>query len=246
MIDLSLTRRAHSSGLLLILTRMAWRPYENLIDGELDNTEPGAVTGWIRFCRRGQSPLRVRMELAGDFHEDIRGKVIRLKNPQPSDEHIRLDRAGTYMQGFARVQHGNVGDMTAGLALGPWTDQIAQKLMAQNERHWDETGLLGQERERRRQEFAEQYRAHVAARDLYYPYVKYPYFEWYADNGRVVLELGPSQVEILENGAPVPRDIPLEELHAEHTVRESAQMERFAQSLEKALKKKGRRDQSAA
>ena len=28
---------------------MARRPYENLIEGELDNTVPGHVTGWIRF-----------------------------------------------------------------------------------------------------------------------------------------------------------------------------------------------------
>jgi hypothetical protein len=33
-------------------------------------------------------------------------------------------------------------------------------------------------------------------------YVTYPYVEWYADNGRVVLELDPSQVEIL--GEPLP------------------------------------------
>src|SRR3989441_295771 len=26
---------------------MAWRPYENLIDGELDNRTPGKVTGWM-------------------------------------------------------------------------------------------------------------------------------------------------------------------------------------------------------
>ena len=29
---------------------MAWRPSEYLIDGELDNTNPGKVTGWMRFA----------------------------------------------------------------------------------------------------------------------------------------------------------------------------------------------------
>ena len=36
------------------------------------------------------------------------------------------------------------------------------------------------------------------AKDLYYPYVDYPYIEWYSKmNGRVVLELDSSQVEIV-------------------------------------------------
>jgi len=29
---------------------MAWRPTEYLIEGELDNTNPGKVTGWMRFA----------------------------------------------------------------------------------------------------------------------------------------------------------------------------------------------------
>ena len=40
-------------------TDMAWRPYANLIDGELNNSTPGKVTGWMRFFRRGMTPLRV-------------------------------------------------------------------------------------------------------------------------------------------------------------------------------------------
>ena len=53
-----------------------------------------------------------------------------------------------------------------------------------------------------RKEFSERYRAHIAAGDLYYPYVEYPYIEWYAANGRVVLELDPSQVEIVGSVPP--------------------------------------------
>jgi len=173
---------------------MAWRPYENLINGELENRTPGKVKGWIRFFRNGKPPLRVTLDLAGDFHEDIRGRMIRFHNPTPSD---RSHEGGTYMQGFARMQRGTAGDITAGIPLGPWTEELARKFMAQNELVWDGNGVQGPARERRRQEFAERYRAHIAAGDLCYPYVDYPYLEWYADNGRVVLELDPSQVEVI-------------------------------------------------
>src|SRR5712664_3356073 len=92
----------------------------NLIAGELDNSRKGAVTGGIRFFRRGQSPLKVELDLEGDFQEDISDKVIQFRNAEPSDEHIALDRVGTYMEGFARLQRGSVGDITA--PLSPWTD----------------------------------------------------------------------------------------------------------------------------
>jgi len=178
---------------------MAWRPYSNLIDGELDNRVPGKVTGWMRFFRTGQKNLKVAFDLAGDFHEDIRGKLIQLSNAEPSDKY---QGTGTYMEGFARVQRGTVGDITAGLSLGPWTDAIAEGLMAQNEILWDEAGTSQAERETGRREFAERYRGHIQAGDLFYPYVDYPYIEWYSKNGRVVLELEPSQMEIV-GSAPV-------------------------------------------
>jgi hypothetical protein len=200
---LSLTRRGRSKvgpDKPTMQNNMAWRPYANLIDGELDNRAPGKVTGSMRFFRNGKRPLTVAFDLAGDFHEDIRGKVIRLRNPKPADEYEAGE--GTYMEGFARVQRGTAGDITAGLPLGPWTCAIAEKLMAQNEILWDEAGMPGALRESRRREFAERYRTHITAGDLFYPYVPYPYLEWYSDNGRVVLELDPSQVEIVE-GAPI-------------------------------------------
>src|SRR5439155_4762937 len=87
--DLSLTRR----GLVKVDPEsqtmnkdMAWRPYSNLINGELENRTPGKVTGWIRFFRSGKRPLKVVLELAGDLHEDIRGKAIRLSNPEQFDK----------------------------------------------------------------------------------------------------------------------------------------------------------------
>ena len=194
------------------------------MDGELDNRTPGKVSGWMRFFRQGRRPLKVVFDLAGDFHDDIRGKVIRLKNPQPSDRNGQLGGKGTtYMEGFSPVQRGDVGDITAGIPLGPWTEELARKLMAQNELIWDEANLRGSEREIRRQEFAERYREHIEAGDLYYPYVTYPYIEWYSGtNGRVVLELEPSQVEIVGQGGPPPKEKTPEELVEDERKRSAA------------------------
>src|SRR2546425_8847074 len=130
---------------------MAWRPYENLIDGELDNRTPGKVTGSMRFFRKGKHPLKVTFDLEGDFHEDIRGTLIRLSNPNPSDRNDELDRSGSYVDGIARLQRGTVGDITAGLPLGPWTEERAPGLLAQHELAWDELGIAGQKREAERE-----------------------------------------------------------------------------------------------
>jgi hypothetical protein len=188
-------------------TPMAWRPYENLIDGELDNRTPGKVKGWIRFFRNKMAPLQVTFDLEGDFHEDIRGAMIRLSNLTPSDR--QLD-GGTYMEGFSPMQHGTVGDITAGLPLGPWTEALAQSLMKSNDLFWEERGTRGNERKTRRREFAEEYRAHIAAGDLYHACGAYPYVEWFAENGRVVLELDPSQMEIVKADVPPKEKTPAE------------------------------------
>ena len=180
---------------------MAWRPYQNLIDGELNNRIPGKVTGWIRFFRRGKQPLRAVFDLDGDFHEDIRGKVIPFLNSRPSDRNEELGREGTYMDGLATEQRGEVGDITAGLPLGPWTPQLAQKLLAEREAVWNEHGVPEDERRAYRREFAERSQNSIASGELYYAYVAYPYIEWFSDNGRVVLELEPSQVEVIGGDA---------------------------------------------
>jgi len=95
---------------------MAWRPYENLIAGELSNTVPGRVTGWLRFVGMEE---QVRLDLNGDFHRDIRGTRIRLRNPQSMDRNqtgaTGETRQGSYMGRFSPVQTGKVGDITAGL-----------------------------------------------------------------------------------------------------------------------------------
>ena len=221
---------------------MAWRPYEHLIDGELDNRTPGKVTGWMRFYRRGKEPLKVTFDLAGDFHEDIRGTVIRLKNPTPADRHeVALDRESTYMEGFAPVQRGTVGDITAGLPLGPWTETLAQKLMAQNEVFWKENGITGREREERRSVYAERYRKHIEAGDLYYPYVDYPYIEWYADNGRVVLELEPSQVHVVDIQGVIPKKEKTPKQLVEDRKRRAKAMAGFMSGMTKALSEENRK-----
>lgn len=86
---------------------MAWRPTEYLIEGELDNTEPGKVTGWMRFAGLSR---RVTFNLTGNFHRDIRGAKVHFTNEPTAD----LAEAREYMRGFALRQTGNVGDMTAG------------------------------------------------------------------------------------------------------------------------------------
>jgi hypothetical protein len=217
---------------------MAWRPNNNLIDGELDNRISGKVTGWLRFYRNSRGPLRVSLDLAGDFHEDIRGMLIRLTNLNPSDAYG--DREGSYMDGFARSQHGTVGDITAGLSPGPWTEALAQKLMQRNELAWDQYGIMGAERERRRQELADLYRQHVEAGHPYIPYVDYPYVEWFAENGRVVLELDPSQVEIVHIAPKTPKNAA--ELLADEEKRMQALggfMQEMAARLSEENRKKG-------
>src|SRR5947199_7264621 len=94
---------------------------------------------------------------------------------------------GTYMQEFDPQQCGTVGDMTAGFPLGPWTEELAQRLKPQLEIVWQENGLTGTELEDRRRDVAARYAAKIAAGELYYPHVAYPYLEWYSENGRVVL-----------------------------------------------------------
>jgi hypothetical protein len=97
---------------------MAWRPHEQLIEGELDNTVPGKVTGWMRF--RGLKG-RVTFDLNGNFHRDIRGAKVRIEGPGKDWHEATEDSAREYMRGFARKQTGNVGDMTLG---GPPTDYV--------------------------------------------------------------------------------------------------------------------------
>lgn len=88
---------------------MAWRPNEYLIEGELDNTMPGRVTGWMRFAGL---PERVTLDLKGNFHRDIRGAKIRFRGD--CTDPTACEGAAEYMEGFALQQTGVAGDITAG------------------------------------------------------------------------------------------------------------------------------------
>lgn len=93
---------------------MAWRPTRFLVAGELRNTKPGKVTGWMRFAgKRG----KVTFDLDGDFHRDIRGATIRFTGDGDRDD----PEAPAYMKRFAARQAGKVGDMTAGLPPRDYT-----------------------------------------------------------------------------------------------------------------------------
>ena len=87
---------------------MAWRVTTNLIDGTVDNTAAGKVTGSLRFIGRKRP---VRLELAGDFTGECQGKRLVLKNRHPHERNSTLARAGSYMVGFKPVQRGDVGTM---------------------------------------------------------------------------------------------------------------------------------------
>lgn len=86
-----------------------------MIEGELDNTKQGKVTGWMKFTGMKK---KVTFDLRGNFHRDIQGAKIRFKG-EASDEE---DGAKAYMENFTKHQTGKVGDMTAGY---PPADYVA-------------------------------------------------------------------------------------------------------------------------
>ena len=127
---------------------MAFRPTQYLVEGELDNTNPGKVIGWMTFAGMKD---KVTLDLEGNFHRDIRGAKIHFTGDAYEDS-TDVD-SGNYFEGFAQHQTGKAGDITAGLP------------------------------------------PHDYGRDVY--------IEWFEqENGRVVLELEPVQIEVI--GTPIP------------------------------------------
>jgi len=174
----------------------------------------------------------------GDFHEDIRGKAIRLSNPLPSDRNEELGREGTYMEEFAPVQLGSVGDITAGIPLGLWTPELAQRLLSERESHWEQNGVSAAERLMRRKEFTDDCRDRVASGELCYAYVDYPYIEWFSDNGRVVLELDVSQVEVVGENAAIPK---APQMLARDRIKREEAMMKFMGTMVEGLSKENRK-----
>lgn len=127
---------------------MAWRPTEYVQEGELENTTPGKVTGWIKFAGMKD---KVTFDLEGNFHRDIRGAKIHFTGDAYEDQ-ADID-SGNYFEDISVYQTGKAGDITAGL---PPCD-----------------------------------------------YSTTPYIEIYSNqNGRIVIELEPVQVEVI--GTPIP------------------------------------------
>ena len=87
---------------------MAWRLTTNLVDGTVDNTAAGKVTGELRFVGRKR---RVRLDLAGDFQGELRGKRLVLRHSHPEERNCVLGRGQSYMVGFKPVQRGEVGNI---------------------------------------------------------------------------------------------------------------------------------------
>lgn len=93
----------------------SWILKEALVAGELDNTVPGRVTGWIDLAGFDG---RVTIDLRGDFHRDIRGAKIILTGNDIPVEYEKRD----YMKDFSLEQVGDVGHITAGLPPCDYTD----------------------------------------------------------------------------------------------------------------------------
>jgi hypothetical protein len=127
---------------------MAWRPTSCLQEGELDNSCPNKVIGWMKFAGLKE---KVTFNLEGNFHRDIRGAKIYFTGDAYEGDFP--EDAEKYMEGIALTQSGRAGDITAGLPP--------------------------------------------------HDYGSTPYIEVYSDqNGRVVIELEPVQLEVI--GRPIP------------------------------------------
>ncbi len=85
---------------------MAWRLHEPVTRGELDFTRRGAVTGRLWFVGR-DAP--VTLDLTGTPWRDLAGHRLTFINPNP--------RGKTPGEGFAALQEGVTGDITASRKL---------------------------------------------------------------------------------------------------------------------------------
>ena len=82
---------------------MSWRLGDNLVEGILDNTREGHVTGTLEFIGLDEP---VTLDLQGDLEGELRGRRIRIKNVVPTERNAMLDRPGTYMEVFDPAQTG--------------------------------------------------------------------------------------------------------------------------------------------
>ncbi len=80
---------------------MAWRIADSIIRGEIDNRVRGRVTGHLVLAGHTEP---VVLDLAGNCLGDLAGRRLVFTNPSPKP---------ATLPGFANLQHGRVGDMTA-------------------------------------------------------------------------------------------------------------------------------------
>ena len=94
---------------------MAWRfaNYKFVRQGELDNSTLGQTRGEIEFASCGI----VNFNLSGDMQGNLKGKRIRFANPNYDPKFVFEHSAelkstpDEFMEGFAREQRGEVGDI---------------------------------------------------------------------------------------------------------------------------------------
>ncbi len=135
---------------------MAWRIDKQAISGEIDNRMRDRVTGRI-WLKGLNEPVILNLE--GNPWRDMAGNMLRFTNPDPEAENL---------DGFALVQEGVVGDITASRKV-----KVPDCSM-------DEVG---------------QY--YAARKPLPWHWGNSLYLEWYSKcNGRVVIESATFKLEI--------------------------------------------------
>jgi hypothetical protein len=86
--------------------KMAWRPSDWVLAGELDNTTPNRTVGWLRLPDR-EDPLQLR--LVGNCHPDLAGWKFRIVRVDPIPEWAGKNPFAD----IATDQTGTIGDVTA-------------------------------------------------------------------------------------------------------------------------------------
>lgn len=100
---------------------MAWRIADLVVDGELDNTVKGRVTGWLRLVGRAEA---LRLELRGNCRPDLAGWRFRIVRLEP----IPAWAEPVDLEGFATEQIGEAGDILADQILRHYDCPVAELL----------------------------------------------------------------------------------------------------------------------
>ncbi len=85
---------------------MAWRPNNQLLEGELDNTKKGTITGWMRFVGMSR---KVAFVWKGDCQGALFGKRIRFEGKEKNEGRGGPD----YFKCFSTNQSGQAGTISS-------------------------------------------------------------------------------------------------------------------------------------